>query len=1089
MTGIHRFDPAEPLTLGRTIIEASAGAGKTFTIAATVARLIAVDGIPLDRILVVTFTRAATAELKGRVRQRLVTTEKALAGASPASPDDHLRYLLSLPEDQRAAARERLEAALAEFDQAQIFTIHGFAQRLLGQLGFRVRLPDDLVPGEVDDLIIRQAASDLVVSRFADGAPDGLVTPSEAARMAAEVIGHPDARVVPSPEDVDGPARIRVEMALALSEGTKRRMRRASTITYDDTLVEVRDTLSDAHVGAAATDLLRRRYDVGMVDESQDTDPIQWQIIRRIFDGSRLVVIGDPKQSIYSFRGADIEAYLATVTGAAAIRTLDTNWRSDAPLVEALDLLFTETTFGDESISYRTMAAHHPSRIEGVPPLSLRLVSSDLPLPRYRKDPYFLVGPTREAIAADAASQIVRLLESDVVIEDEREHRTLGPADVAVLCRTSGEVELVRRELALRRVPSVSSRSGSVLLTPAAEEWRRFLLAVERPDRMDFVRLAATTSLLGHPLEAIADLSDDDALELQRRIRGWHLTLQEGGIPALLGELNHHTGLARRILALPDGERQLTDLIHIAEEMHAAFRHGRHGSLTAWLEASIAEAKQRDKARGDEIDSRQRRLETDADAVTVQTIHGAKGLQWPVVLVPFSWNVYIPDPEFPVFHNPDEEPGEEPRRRLIDVAGKESPSYKEHCRLAKAEQAAEESRLLYVALTRAEHHLMVWWVENHKHRDSVKLTELVTRAGSPEVLAAKSGGRITVSYMDRLAPDRAWRPPATDLKPLEVMDFDRELDHTWRRVSFSSLSADQPLTAAEETAEEALRADEAEPTEEDLDQETAPAPSLPLADFPAGARFGTLVHDVMEHVRFDDDIERRVVELLHEATRAADWDFDPHVLAGALAAAATTPLGPSHDDVTLVDLESRGLSRELTFELPIRTGADAITLADIGAVMADYVDSAHPYRAYVEELMESPGQPFRGFMAGAIDLVATLPDGRFVVMDYKSNLLPALGAVPSPEDYGPAALAHEMVSHRYVLQAILYQVALHRYLQWRLAGYEPESNLGGAIYLFLRGMIGPDTPVIDGERCGVARWSPPAEMIVRLSSLFDGRRS
>lgn len=1089
MTAIRPFDPAEPVTTGRTIIEASAGAGKTFTIAATVTRLVAVDGIPLERILVVTFTRAATAELKGRVRKRLVETERALAGHTPADADDHLQFLHGLPSADLAVARQRLDEAIAEFDQAQIFTIHGFAQRLLGQLGFRARVPEDLVPGEVDDLALRQAASDLAVSRFAEGTPDGFVTPDEAARMAAEVLAHPDARVVPDPAEAEGPARLRVELALAVAEETQRRMRRAASITYDDILTEVRDALSDPEVGAEATELLRRRYDVGMVDESQDTDPIQWQIIRRIFDGARLVVIGDPKQSIYSFRGADIEAYLATVSGASAIRTLDTNWRSDAPLVEALDLMLEGTTFGDERIAYRRMRARHPSRIEGVAPITLRVVSSDLPIERYARDPYYRVGPAREAIAADVAARIVELLESGVTITDDEGPRPLGPADIAVLCRRNDEVEMVRGQLQRRQVPSVSSRSGSVLLTGAAEDWRRFLLAVERPDRMDLVRLAATTSLVGHPVEAVAALDDEAALELQRQMRAWHEILQRGGVPALFADLNQRTGLSRRILSLPDGERRLTDIIHIAEEMHSAFRHGRHGSLSAWLEASIAEADQRDNARAEEIDSRQRRLETDADAVTVQTIHGAKGLQWPVVLVPFSWDAFQRDPEFPVFHEPHPRPGGEPRRRVVDLSGKQSPNYAEHCRLAKQESLAEQSRLLYVALTRAEHHLEVWWVPNHKH-PAEKLAELMNRHGSPEALAERSGGKIAVSYMNELAAEKAWRVPASPPRPLEVMELRRELDHTWRRVSFSSLSADQPLTAAEEAAEDALRTDEAEPPDEEADEEAAPAPLLPLADMPAGARFGTLVHAVLEHLRFDaEDIEGRAVALLAEQTRAGDWEFDPRVLASALAAVAATPLGPSPDDPTLVDLEAGGMSRELTFELPVRTDAAAISLSDIGRVMSDYVESTHPYRAHVDELIASPGQPFRGFMAGAIDLVATRPDGRFVVMDYKSNLLPSSGPVASPEDYGPAALAHEMVSHRYVLQATLYQVALHRYLQWRLPGYDPERHLGGSTYLFIRGMIGPDTPVIDGERCGVARWLPPAEMVVRLSQLFDGEAS
>ncbi|HSJ35919.1 MAG TPA: UvrD-helicase domain-containing protein [Acidimicrobiia bacterium] len=1087
MTAVRPFDPAESLGPGRTIVEASAGTGKTFTIAAAVTRLVA-DAVPLQRILVVTFTRAATAELKGRVRGRMVDTLAALEGRPVTEIDRHLQVLLDLEAPERKAAADRLHRALTEFDRAQIFTIHGFAQRLLGQLGFRVRLPETLEPGEVDDLLLSQVASDLSVARFFRSGPDDPnIPPRMAARLGMEVIEHPDAGVVPDPGQVSGEARLRVEMATAVAAETRRRMRLTGAMTFDDGLIEVRDALADPAVGEAATELLRRRYDIGLVDESQDTDPIQWQIIRRIFDDSRLVVIGDPKQSIYAFRGADIESYLAAVRGASAHRTLAINWRSDGPLVAALDVLFAGTTFGDEAIAYRPVTAAYPeARLRGLSaPLRLRLVASDLDI-ACRQDGFYLVGDCRQAVADDVANEVVRLLDGSITVPEK--DRTLGPADIAVLCRTRSQVEWVRECLGTRGVPSVAARNGSVLITTAAEDWRRFLMAVERPDRLGLVRMAATTCLVGMPLSDLAALDDEDALDLQRRMRGWHDSLQVGGVPTLLAELNRDTNLTGRILAEPDGERLLTDLVHIAEEMHAASRRGRQGSLTAWLETAMQEAAARDARRAEEPDSRQRRLETDADAVTVQTIHAAKGLQYPVVLVPYAWDVPSGTPDFPVFHEPGSATTDTPRRRLIDVGGPDWPGFAQNRDLAEAEDADEENRLLYVSLTRAQHHLEVWWVENHAAIDRAKITELLTGEGrTPAGLAAASNGTIEVSTLTGLPGHVPYRPQPRVPVELEVARFARTTDPTWRRVSFSSLSADQPLTPADERAEHLPRADETETLPEGEAEPVVAAPLLPLAELPAGARFGTLVHDVLERVRFDDPgLEGALTDLVTTETTRTGWDFDTAGLTTGLVQAIATPLGPEDDAVTLADLEAGGLARELVFELPVCTGHDPVTLADIGAVMADHLAADDPYRAYVDHLLAATTLPFRGFMSGAIDLVGVLPDNRYIVMDYKTNALPAVGPVAGPADYGPSILAGEMVSHRYVLQATLYQVALHRYLQWRLPGYDPAANLGGSRYLFVRGMIGPDTPVIDGERCGVTRWQPPPEMIVSLSDLLAG---
>jgi exodeoxyribonuclease V beta subunit len=1085
------FSPREDIGTGRTIIEASAGTGKTFAIAAIVTRLIAVDGLPLDRLLVVTFTRAATAELKGRVRERMVETLATLDGTIfDGEPDEHLQVLLGLPPSEKTRAVDRLRSALSDFDRAQIFTIHGLAQRLLGQLGFRVRLSDTLEPGDVDTLTLTQTASDLIVDRFARNPQgDPVLPPAAAARVAAEIIAHPDAGVVPDPAGLSGEARTRVEMGLAVSREVKRRMRAAGAMTFDDGLIEVRDALVDPDIGASAADLLRQRYDVGLIDESQDTDPIQWQIIHRIFDGGRLVVIGDPKQSIYRFRGADIEAYLAALDDATTRRTLVTNWRSDGPLVDALDLLFAGATFGDERIQYRTVEAapgNREQRISGVAALHLRLLSNDLPIGR-RRNGCYLVNPLREVVAADVAAEVVRLLASGVTIRKDNATRALSPADIAILCRTRRQIDLVRTELERRRVPSVASRSEGVLTTDIAEDWRRFLLGVERPDRMDMVRLAATTRLVGYDLATIASLDDDGALDLQRRMREWQAVLHRGGVPALIADLDHHTGLTGRLLSQGDGERVMTDLVHVAEEMHAVWRRGRLGSLVSWLDVAMAEAAERERRKAEEPEGRQRRLETDAEAVSVQTIHGAKGLQFPVVLAPFEWDFYLNEPAFPVFHSTQPSSGEA-RPRVINIAGKGSPGFDEHSALAQAEEQAEESRLLYVALTRAQHHVQVWWVENFADIENAKLTELLTANGrTPEALAASSRGKIHVSMLSNL-PDTDPHPPGSVTPTrLEVAVWQRDLDYLWRRASFSSLSTEHPLSAADDHAEHPLRTDEGEIAEDDDPTPSPPTAVLPMADLPGGARFGTLVHDVLERLAFDSlDPELAVGELLDtEMTRAA-WDFDRDAFTAGIAATLKTPLGPEPDTVALADLGRSQLLRELAFEFPVRTGGGSVSLVDIGRVMSAHLEPTDPYRAYVNDLLALSPQSFRGYLTGAIDLVAVLPDGRYVVMDYKSNTLPTRGNLPSPLDYGPFALAEEMISHRYVLQATLYQVALHRYLRWRLPGYDPVIHLGGSIYLFLRGVTGPDTPVVDDERCGVARWRPPATMIVALSRLFAG---
>ncbi|MCE2529277.1 MAG: UvrD-helicase domain-containing protein [Acidimicrobiia bacterium] len=1101
MTAVGPYDPYAPIADGRTVIEASAGTGKTFTIAAVVTRLVAEEGLPLERILVVTFTRAATAELKDRVRRRMVTTLGALRGSQVGGPaDDHIRVLHDADRDSRRLYSERLEEALTHFDRAQIFTIHGFALRLLQQLGFRSRLSGDMEPREIDELLLRRAASDLVVDRFAVHRRDDRseqVTQEHLAQIGKVVVTIPDARITPAPASAEGQASIRAELARRMKSVVSRRLWAEGMVTFDDTLVEARDALNEDRVGVGARDLLRRRYSVALVDEAQDTDPIQWQILRAVFGESRLVVIGDPKQSIYAFRGADIESYLSAVEDPSGHRTLATNWRSDGPLIAALDALLAGATFGDDRIGYRRVRAadqNRTARIRGAgESLEIRRFSDDFPLPRQQYKPFFYVADARKAVAADVAAEVVRLLDHEVTLEGhDGQDRRLAPGDIAVLCRTGNQVGMIRDALAAASVPSVVARTGSVFATPAAEHWRRFLHAVERPSRADYLRLAATTPLVGMDLPEVAGLEGDTILDLQQLFLRWQGLLHDRGVPAMFADIDRTTGLTARTLSRWEGARELTDLNHIAEEMHAAWRRGRIGSLVVWIEVAMEEAARNAEANVEDAESRQRRLDTDAAAVQVLTVHAAKGLEYPVVMAPYLWDIPRIKPGIPVFHDPEPATEGEPRRRVIDVGGPTSPGFDSHREAAMDEDAAEEGRLLYVALTRAKHRMVVWWIENTWNSGRTKLHRILSRGGDPdreiERLIGVSGGTIGQTVLTAPQPAALYSGEQRNPGRLERARLDRPLDYFWRRVSFTSLSPDRPLGGEPDTTDEPDRVDE--PAE--VGEPGGAGGELLMDDLPRGPRFGSLVHRIFQNVPFDaPDLPAAIGSELARLIRQATWDFDTDTFVRGMTAAIRTPLGPGDDAPSLRYLDPGRTLKEMGFELPLRTSASTITLRDIAAVMLERLQDDDPHRGYFSQLHELEPHRFRGFLTGEIDLVTVLPDrraDRYVVMDFKSNTLPAAGELPAAADYGPGPLVAAMHHGNYVLQALLYQVALHRYLEWRLPGYRPSAHLGGSMYLFIRGMIGPRTPVADGERCGVARWRPPPQAIVALSDLFAGRR-
>jgi exodeoxyribonuclease V beta subunit len=381
-------------------------------------------------------------------------------------------------------------------------------------------------------------------------------------------------------------------------------------------------------------------------------------------------------------------------------------------------------------------------------------------------------------------------------------------------------------------------------------------------------------------------------------------------------------------------------------------------------------------------------------------------------------------------------------------------------------------------------------------------------------LAARTGGALAVERVDEAPAPARWtpsRPPAADLA---VATFGRRLDLTWRRTSYSALTS-----AAHDLAADASVGSEADVTGTQ-DEHAVPAATIaattaattafaaddlaghrvpPMADLPAGAAFGTLVHEVLEHVDTSvADLPAELLRACREAGTARLPGVDPTALAAALEPVLATPLGPLAGGRTLADVRPGDRLAELEFELPVAGGhtrsGGGTTLAAIAGVLRRHLPADDVFADYPDlltTLAPSAGR-VRGYLTGSIDALLRVHDDagapRYVVVDYKTNRLAPPDEPLTTWHYRPSALADAMMHAHYPLQLLLYSVAVHRYLRWRQPGYRPEQHLGGGLYLFVRGMCGPETPVVDAVPCGVMGWRPPAGLVVELSAVLDGRQ-
>lgn len=1117
------FDPRQRVAAGTTILEAGAGAGKTYAVASLVVAEVA-EGRPLDEMLVVTFTRKAAGTLRDRVWRRLAEAADTLRAGGGHEADELLGHLSRGDELAVAGRRRHLDRALSNFDAATIATTHGFCQQVLAALGVAGDAERDMeVVEDVDDLL-RDAVDDLFVRRFHAGG-DVLFDRSRFDRSAAmtiakAVISNPDCLVAPV-DDIPA-ERLRHQFATTLRRRILDQKRRARLITYDDLLSRLEASVVDDERGEIVRRRLRRRFSMAVVDEFQDTDSVQWRILQRAFGSPpcRLVLVGDPKQAIYAFRGGDVHTYLDATTSADHRRSLEVSWRADQALLDGLDAFFAGSRLGHRLSAYRRLRARpgaEDRRLEGPEvgaPLTVRVVGlapgasttggADRKLTR---------ASTRELIARDLAATAVRILAAgSTIVERDADGVAVGqarevhPGDLAVLTRTHSGANAVRDALVGAGVPAVVHGGASVFATDAAGHWLDLLRALEQPASQARVRAVALGPFFGWDAARVVGATDDDWEDLDAKLHDWAAALRAHGAAGLLRRIESTAAVGARLLATVGGERQLSDLRHLAELVHGrqAGHPGSMATLIAWLGRQQSDTL--DVPGGEAV---RRRLESDAAAVGVHTVHGAKGLEFPIVLLPSLWDVpWAGDDEPAVFHDHD-------GRRALAV-GRGGPLRDQQAALAADERAEEELRLLYVALTRARHQVVAWWAPHDARTSAISrillgcdpatgqvARRLAMTPGTGDIADALRARGIAVEPATG-ADDRRYDAPSSPAAPLSVRAFDRNFDRHWARTSYSALTrvahdagtagsgdrAGAPVAA--ETVEVDERAKVDEPT---VDATTVgPAASDPmaaalvLADVPGGARVGTLVHDILERTDFAaTDLVAALTAAAAEAGAGRVVEGHVDTLVAGLVAAIETPLGPVWGGTALRSLRRADRLDELAFDLPLAGGetpVGLVTMSGIADVFAR-LPAGDPVAGYHERLRASEmATSVHGFLTGSIDLVARVA-GRHLVVDYKTNHLAPPGEAMRAWHYRPDALVGAMYDAHYPLQAALYLVALHRFLRWRLPGYASDRHLGGVAYLFLRGMTGPDGPTAAGRPCGVFAWHPPPGFVTELSDLLD----
>ena len=1108
------FSPAFPFD-GPHLVAASAGTGKTHNIQNVCARLAMERGLRVSEILVMTFTEAATKELRDRIRKVFSNLQRLFSGDTAGLDAGELERLAKLracaraalggaPEAADATARRRVELALLEFDQAAISTIHGFCRRVLARFAFetggafRAEFGDD---GGAE--LARRARDWWRVNKPA--------FPLAGLSFAVNGLGRKhDWTVENDPESGKADPCLEAARAIAAKYEADRAVREEQT--FDDLLRSVRATLADPVRGPALAKRLREEFKAVVVDEFQDTDPTQYGIFRKAFiegapDGARppIFFVGDPKQAIYSFRGGDIYAYRAAATSpeiAGASWRLDRNFRSTPKLVDAVNRLFGDAkapdgaiearTFGDDAIPYdEDVKAQEADggRIEG-----LAVAGPD---GGFAEDPH----PFRVVRAGNSAERGSAVVDAVLETLAEQRGRTIrtkageepfGPGHIAVLVTANEKARALGAALRAKGVPAVVPKSGNVFAGQTAAEFRLVLAAMADAEDRRLVRTALATPFFGVPAAELENDADDAFAAKAELFFRLNRTWTKRGFNAAFAELEDECGLRARFAALPDGERRLADLFQIVDLANAAIRERGPApdALVAWIADRIRLSADKD-AEGDS-EEYARELESDADAVKIMTVHSAKGLEFPVVVVPIAspWNGRRQDePDSVHFHH--------------DAAGNLLAGGPWARADEEAEAAAEKTRLLYVALTRATRRTvavatgepipafsrildnarrhgagednppdspLLW--SDYEPRDLPRWSGLPERegAGEPQLAAAEtprdyapfrksrkgSYSSLSPSPRDAGAGGSGGGNGAAEAAAAEDRDDGRDRDE-------NESEAPPPLRDAEEDGGGDAAAGAGEPCEH------------PIFAIGGGANTGTCWHDILEKIPIDatDDAIREATlrsMRIHGLAKGEGKELDRMVatVSGMIRATLLWPVvAPDGTVFSLRDVPMERRFSEWEFDFPSKNAADRTPA--IAAILKDEWKDDPGKAEFLRAVENWDREIPKGFLVGFIDLMFE-HGGRFYVVDWKSNKLDGRAA-----SFSEAGVRAEMAREGYFFQYLLYAAVMHRFLRETMGeAYSWERHFGGVRYYFLRGIAaGGEVEPVFADR-------PPERLLDRL---------
>ncbi|HEX5612572.1 MAG TPA: UvrD-helicase domain-containing protein, partial [Burkholderiales bacterium] len=870
----------------------------------------------------------------------------------------------------------------------------------------------------------------------------------------------------------------------------RQKKRAQRVIGFDDMLYNAWDALCNGARPWLAAEL-RSRYPAALIDEFQDTDPLQCAIFFAIYGlretPATLFIVGDPKQAIYSFRNADLHTYLSAKERAQPAGALLANQRSVPGLIEATNALFAANPGGFllPDVTYQAVRAGDRKR----PPLVDRSegAAKEAPLRIWRlpsnSQGEYLSRDDAHALAVRAtAAEIARLLQEGEQNRITLDARGLRGGDIAVLVRTHRQGRWIKEALAALNIGAVELSQESIFATRDAEDLERVLSSILEPARRPRLLAAVATEFLGLAAGEIEALAGDDA-----SLAAWTAKLDElrsswfaRGFGVMFRRWIEECGVSERLLARADGERRMTNLLHLGELLHRKSQEQpAPGALLRWLATQRAEA-----ASGEEA---QLRLESDRNLVQIATIHKAKGLEYPVVFCPFAWDGYLqPRPQsYAIEYHDDEgnavldfrpgaskEPDIQPRRRR--------------------ELAAERVRLTYVALTRAIYRcylvagcygtsnrggagslrestrsVLNWlaagagsayeeWCEHKRTAAEIEGSwQQIVEAGAPHVLLSEMP----------VARGTALPTGMADRKGLSALSPPRRIDAGWRIGSFSALAtgASHERAASDHDARAIAPAQIAVP--DDL-------PEHDILRFPRGPSAGDCVHAAFERADFTDPTSwegavKRALALHPQRARDAS---------GAAAALQRKMLLALLDDVLKTPLPGGIVLAQVPATRRLNELGFHLRAPELSAARLNAWLRANGYAA-----PRLAFEALRGYLNGYIDLVFEF-DGRFFVLDWKSNHLGF-----TREDYRAGRIAGAMQEHGYALQAALYSLAVHRYLGQRLRGYDYERHFGGVFYLFVRG-VRPGWLDADGVPLGTWFHRASAQTLASLDALLEAPR-